>query len=41
MKVPRGFGVLEEERDVADAEAAILKQSAREITSHLIENMAE
>jgi hypothetical protein len=37
----RRFGILEKERDVADAQAAILKQGAREITSHLIENMAE
>jgi hypothetical protein len=35
------FGVLQEERDVADAQAAILKQGAREITSHLIEKMTE
>ncbi len=37
----RGFGILQKERDIADAQAAILKQGAREITSHLIENMAE
>ena len=37
----RRFGILEKERDVADAQAAILKQGQREITSHLIENMAE
>ena len=28
----RGFGILQKERDVADAQAAILKQGAREIT---------
>ena len=37
----RRFGVLKKKRDVADAQAAILKQGAREITSHLIENMVE
>ena len=37
----RRFGVLQKERDVADAQAAILKQGACEITSHLIENMTE
>ena len=37
----RGFGILQKERDVADAQAAILKQGAREVTSHLVENMAE
>ena len=37
----RRFGILEKERDVADAQAAILKQGEREITSHLIENMAK
>ena len=37
----RRFGILEKEGDVTDAQAAILKQGAREITSHVIENMAE
>jgi hypothetical protein len=32
---------MEKERNIADAQAAILKKGAREITSHLIENMAE
>ena len=35
------FGVLQKERDVADAQAAIVQQGTREVTSHLIENMAE
>ena len=37
----RSFGILEEERDVGDAQAAILKQGARDITTHVIENLAE
>ena len=37
----RRFGGLQKERDVADAQAAILKQGTREVTSHLIENLAE
>jgi hypothetical protein len=37
----RRSGVLQKERDVADAQAAILKQGTREVTSYLIENMAE
>jgi hypothetical protein len=40
--VERGrFGILEEEGDIADAQAAILKQGAREVASHLIESLAE
>jgi hypothetical protein len=37
----RRLGILQKERDVADAQAAILKQGTREVTSYLIENMAE
>ena len=37
----RRFGILKEERDIANAQAAILKQGARELTSHLVENLAE
>jgi hypothetical protein len=36
-----GFGILEKECDVADAQAAVLKQRAGEIASHLIEDLAE
>ena len=36
-----GFGILEKERDVADAQAAILKERAREITSNVIEDLTE
>ena len=36
-----GSEVLQKERDVVDAQAAILKQAPREVTSHLVENMAE
>ena len=35
------FGILKKERDIADAQAAILQQGPREVTSYLIENMAE
>ena len=37
----RRFRVLEKERDVTDAQGAILKQGACEITSHVVENTAE
>ena len=36
-----GSEYLEEERDVADAQAAILEQGPREITAHVIENLTE
>jgi hypothetical protein len=35
------FGVLQKERDIADAQAAILQQGPRELPSYLIENLAE
>jgi hypothetical protein len=37
----RRFRVLQEERDVADAEAGVLQQGPREVCSHLVENLAE
>jgi len=37
----RRLGILKKERDIADAQAAILKESAREVTPHLVEDVAE
>jgi hypothetical protein len=37
----RRLGVLEKERDVADAQAAIQEQRARELAAHVIENVTK
>ena len=35
------FGILKEERDIADAQAAILQQGAREVASYVIKELPE
>ena len=37
----RRFGILQEERDVADAQAAIVQQRHRELAAGLIQDVTE
>jgi hypothetical protein len=37
----RRFRILQEERDVGDAQAGVLQQGAREVALDVIENLAE